>query len=455
MTDLIQRARDFATHAHQRIDHRRKYSGQPYEMHLAAVAALVASVTDDPETIAAAWLHDVVEDTTVTFDDLRRAFGTPVQQLVEELTDTSRPSQGNRAARKDIDRRHLGAASPRGQTVKLADLIDNCDDITRHDQRFARVYLQEMEALLAVLVRGDARLMQRARRLHADCLQRLQPGDKAVPAEPRLPAPAPTPDLQGLVQQLAHPRLVGAFREMFRACDIFDPLLCFDTSQPAASVAAAMAQQRADVACLCVGGLVQGRVLAADLVALGDAPAGRAVLRFSPGQVLDMGASLIDVVDVLARFDRCFVAAAGAVVGVIARDTVNKPLVRMWLFGAITLFELGMLQLIERSFPGDSWQAAMPPARLEKARELQQERDRRQRPGRLIDCLQFGDKARLVLEHPHAVAALGLESKRAGKQLVKALESLRNHLVHAQDIVSHDWVQIIHITQRMARLGGA
>lgn len=59
-----------------------------------------------------------------------------------------------------------------------------------------------------------------------------------------------------------------------------------------------------------------------------------------------------------------------------------------------------------------------------------------------------------MLEHPPTVAALGLESKRAGKQLIKALESLRNHLVHAQDIVSHDWVQIIHITQRMARLGG-
>lgn len=372
MTDLIQRARDYATRAHQRIDQRRKYSGQPYDVHLAAVAGLVASVTDDPETIAAAWLHDVVEDTTVTFDDLRREFGTPVQQLVEELTDTSRPSQGNRAARKDIDRRHLAAASARGQTVKLADLIDNCDDITRHDQRFARVYLLEMDALLAVLVRGDARLMQRARRLHADCLQRLQ---GPAPAAPEPPAPA----LRDLMPQLARPRLVGAFREMFHAGDIFDPLLCFEARQPAADVAGSMARQRAAVAGLCVDGVVQGRVLGSDLAALGDAPAAQALLRFSPGQVLDLGASLVDVVDVLARFDRCFVAAADAVVGVIARDAVNKPLVRMWLFGAITLSEMGMLQLIERHFPGDSWQASVPAARLGKARELQQERERRER----------------------------------------------------------------------------
>jgi hypothetical protein len=59
-----------------------------------------------------------------------------------------------------------------------------------------------------------------------------------------------------------------------------------------------------------------------------------------------------------------------------------------------------------------------------------------------------------VLEHPHTVAAIGLAIERAGKQLIKALKSLRNHLVHAQDIASHDWAQIIHITQRMARLGG-
>lgn len=448
MTDLIQRAREFATRAHQRIDHRRKYSGQPYDVHLAAVARLVAGITDDPETIAAAWLHDVVEDTAVTFDDLRREFGEPVQRLVEELTDVSRPSQGNRAARKDIDRRHLAAASPRGQTVKLADLIDNCDDITRHDPRFARVFLQEMDALLAVLGDGDARLLQRARSLHADCLRRLDTPTGAAP-EP------PPPDLQALMPQLARPRLLRAFRETFHAGDIFDPLLSFDAGQSGAEVAAAMARQHVAVAGLRVDGVVQGRVRRDDLAALGAAPVSQALLRFSPGQVLDLGASLIDVVDVLARFDRCFVAVAETVVGVIERDAVNKPVARMWLFGAITLYEMGMVQLIERSFPGDSWQLAMPPARLDKARELQQERQRRQRHSRLIDCLQFADKARLMLEHPPAVAALGLASKRAGKQLIKELESLRNHLVHSQDIVSHDWVQIIRITQRLADLGEA
>ena len=167
MTDLVARARAFAIREHRRIDHRRKYSNQPYDVHLEAVAKLVAEVTDDPEMIAAAWLHDVVEDTPMTRDDVEREFGSAVARLVDELTDVSRPGDGNRAVRKAIDRAHLAAASPRAKTVKLADLTDNARDICRHDAAFGRVYLAEMEALLAVLGEGDARLMAKARDTHA------------------------------------------------------------------------------------------------------------------------------------------------------------------------------------------------------------------------------------------------------------------------------------------------
>ncbi|HTP95309.1 MAG TPA: HD domain-containing protein, partial [Burkholderiales bacterium] len=163
MIDLVPRAQRYATGAHRRIDQRRKYSSQPYEVHLKAVADLVASVTDDAETLAAAWLHDTVEDTPATLQDVEREFGPGVAQLVAELTDVSRPGDGNRAARKAIDLAHTAQASPRAQTIKLADLIDNCRDISRNDPRFARVFLPEMAALLAVLGAGHPRLREMAR----------------------------------------------------------------------------------------------------------------------------------------------------------------------------------------------------------------------------------------------------------------------------------------------------
>jgi (p)ppGpp synthase/HD superfamily hydrolase len=100
MDNLVKRASRFATEAHRRIDQRRKYTQQPYQVHLKAVAELVASVSTDPEMIAATWLHDTVEDTPATFGDLEQEFGPGVTQLVAELTDVSRASDGNRDARR-------------------------------------------------------------------------------------------------------------------------------------------------------------------------------------------------------------------------------------------------------------------------------------------------------------------------------------------------------------------
>lgn len=131
--DLVERARSFATQAHARIDHRRKYTRQPYDVHLRAVADLVATVSDDAQMQAAAWLHDIVEDTPVTLDDVEREFGCAMAGRVDELTDISRPGDGNRGVPKALDRAHLAAASSRAKTIKRADLCDNARDIVDGD----------------------------------------------------------------------------------------------------------------------------------------------------------------------------------------------------------------------------------------------------------------------------------------------------------------------------------
>jgi hypothetical protein len=446
MSESIERARKFATGAHQRIDQRRKYSGQPYHVHLEAVARTVSSVTTDEETICAAWLHDVVEDTPATLEDVEREFGASIAALVEELTDTSRPSDGNRATRKAIDRRHTSHASARAKTVKLADLIDNCEDITRHDPRFARTFLQEMEALLEVLAEGDATLLERARALHRASAERL------AARPPSGPVPAPD-GFAAVLPQMANPHIVRTFREAFTAGDIVEPLLSFDADKAGDVVARTMKSRQIGIAGIRVEGALQGYVSLANLEGCGAAACGNRMQHITVDQMLDSGAPLIDVVGILARHDHCFVSILDSVVGVIEREAVNKPVVRMWLFGVISLYEMGLVQLIEHSFPNDGWQTVIAPARLEKARALQVERERRNQHSRLIDCLQFSDKAHLMLEQPQVMNALGLSSRRLAKQLVKDLESLRNHLAHAQDIVSHDWIQIIRIAQRVAEMG--
>ena len=87
--DILHEAQIYATQAHKRIDHRRKYSNQPYDVHLKAVADMVSSVTEDADMIAGAWLHDVIEDTPATFHDIEKTFGKSISLLVSELTDVS------------------------------------------------------------------------------------------------------------------------------------------------------------------------------------------------------------------------------------------------------------------------------------------------------------------------------------------------------------------------------
>lgn len=155
-TELCERAEQFARARH--TGHVRTYTGEPYTVHLEEVADLVASVGGDEAQVAAAWLHDVVEDTETTLEEVFDRFGPDVGRMVTDLTDISRPSDGNRAARKALDREHLAQASARSQTIKLADLISNTQSIVEHDPGFARVYLAEKQRLLVILTKGESRL---------------------------------------------------------------------------------------------------------------------------------------------------------------------------------------------------------------------------------------------------------------------------------------------------------
>ncbi len=445
MSDLVDRARVYATEAHQRINHRRKYNNEPYHVHLSAVAKLVASVTDDEEMIAAAWLHDTVEDTQATMEDVEAEFGVQVAELVEELTDVSKPGDGNRVRRKQIDRMHLAQASKRAKTVKLADLIDNCKDITRHDPRFAQVYLAEMNSLLDVLQGGNEQLYRRAEKIHATSVEKLGLTDVS-----QIHALSP----ESLAEQfpgVTGPKFRRMFMELFTARDIAESLYSFDLDSDCDTVRKVMQRKQQDVASIRISGTVQGYVRFVDLD--GDDCSG-SMRHFTTDQVITGDSTLSDVVHVLTRHDYCFISLLGEVVGVICRDDINKPMVRMWLFGLITLIEMRVAQMIQSNYPDDSWQSAVSEDRLEKAKIMQQERLRRNQHCSLIDCLQLSDKARVAIERPQMLEAMGFDSKRTAKRVIKSLESLRNNLSHAQDIVMHDWAQIARLSRRIEEYSG-
>jgi hypothetical protein len=447
MSELVERALRFATGAHRRIDQRRKYSWKPYEVHLKAVAEIVVSVTDDPETIAAAWLHDVVEDTPATVGDLNREFGREVADLVAQLTDVSRPADGNRATRKRIDCEHLSRASSRAQTVKLADLIDNCRDICANDPRFGRVFLAEMGAFLDVLGQGDPRLLKRARRE----MERWSAKLDSSPSSDDVGRSLGDRESTDLDSVLRGSRTLRQFAGAFVARDIAQPLLSFDR---ACSVSEALASMR-DEGFTVAGVREKGRVggwVAAGSAAEESGSCGELKRDFAATQVLDCDAALSEVIHVLTRHDYCFVRTLGDVNGVITRADFRSPIVRMRLFGIITFIEMMLTERIRDLWPGEEWSSKLTPARLEKTRALQLERSRRGQPCALLDCLQFSDRTRILMEDEKQIAAFGFSSKAAARRVFKELESLRNNLAHAQDIVTHDWAQIARMARRIESL---
>lgn len=165
MSTLVARARRLAEQSHSSVGQVRKYTGRPYIVHPAAVANIVRSVPHTNEMLAAAWLHDTVEDNELSLSDIRSECGESVAALVEMLTNISTPTDGNRATRKKLDREHLAQASAQAQTVKVADLIDNVCSIARYDPAFSKIYFAEKRLLLDVLIEADAILWREANRI--------------------------------------------------------------------------------------------------------------------------------------------------------------------------------------------------------------------------------------------------------------------------------------------------
>ncbi len=402
MEELVQKAKSYAISAHRRIDQRRKYSFQPYESHLKAVADILSQVGADQEMIAAAWLHDVVEDTPATFEDVEREFGQSVAELVRELTDVSRLQDGNRSVRKSIDREHTSRASDRAQLVKLADLIDNCHDICSHDARFGKVYLEEMRELLRIIRDKNSTLYRRAEKLYTKW-------DKRLSNKPE----------KGVVKddEIQKPRLVPAeTREsMLRTLEFIMTGYC-----------------AGNIAC----------------------PMKTPDIPLSENQIVSPEAPLSLVVNELTYFDTCYVRTDGRITHRIRRNDFNSPIAKMWLFGIIIVYERSITELIRMQWPGDSWTQLISKGRLEKTLELQQERLRRGEVSELLDCLQLSDKFDIIMSNNDHLERYGFSTKAAMKRVVKELAALRNALAHAQDLTDDHWPQIARISERIIEITG-
>lgn len=163
------KAMELATLAHE--GQTRKYTGEPYVEHAQRVAALVKLATDDEATICAALLHDTIEDTGLTFAGIAENVGRDVGDMVIALT---KPVCYERNIAAATYRFRLAEYRADVQTIKLADIADNCATIAELDPVFAGPYLLEKRALLEVLTKGDPVLYHLAAKRVFEGLRKLK-----------------------------------------------------------------------------------------------------------------------------------------------------------------------------------------------------------------------------------------------------------------------------------------
>lgn len=179
---LILKAAWTAREAHSRQV--RKWGRGPFHFHVARVAGLVAAhpgMGAGEEAVAAAYLHDTVEDGVLTSDQVLAEFGPGVWHTVMELTNASKlipeadRERMSRAERKEMDRVKLGTVSWEAKIIKMYDRLDNLRDLETAPRDFVQKYLDESRALLDVIGHADPALLHHVLEVCDDLAYRRLP----------------------------------------------------------------------------------------------------------------------------------------------------------------------------------------------------------------------------------------------------------------------------------------
>jgi guanosine-3',5'-bis(diphosphate) 3'-pyrophosphohydrolase len=167
----------------------RKYTDERYIVHPVRVMQTCQQYSHDPALLAAALLHDVLEDTPVTESEIRSFLSSHLSadetnkavQYVVELTDVfikKKFPRMNRQKRKEKEADRLSRVSAEAQTIKYADIMDNAVNIVLHDQNFGSRYLKESQMILDVMQKGHPVLYERALHTVKECRENVRHTDE-------------------------------------------------------------------------------------------------------------------------------------------------------------------------------------------------------------------------------------------------------------------------------------
>jgi (p)ppGpp synthase/HD superfamily hydrolase len=148
-TDLEKKAIDFAREAHK--GQKRQKTGEPYHLHVLKVGETLKFFHYDEPTVVAGFLHDVIEDTKYTFDNIVEEFGEPIADIVWDCTDPPNV-RGNLRRQGKLEKIDKLANNAPAVRVQIADLTDNVESIGACVQKFGEDTFSQFGAGIGILL---------------------------------------------------------------------------------------------------------------------------------------------------------------------------------------------------------------------------------------------------------------------------------------------------------------
>lgn len=163
---------------------------------------------------------------------------------------------------------------------------------------------------------------------------------------------------------------------------------------------------------------------------------------------------LADTIRILSEKEFQFVLVGATVQGIVVTADLNKPPVRIFLFGLVSLLEMHMSFWIRSIYDERAWQDSLGDQRLQAAIKQFEERKARNSEITLLSCLQFCDKRDLFLGSEEIRERLGIGNRKAANRMLTKAENLRNHLAHSQDDLAAEvsWAEIAATTEEIEQL---
>lgn len=157
-------------------------------------------------------------------------------------------------------------------------------------------------------------------------------------------------------------------------------------------------------------------------------------ITFTLNELISDSTPIAELLDLLSDHGYIFILTKNQVTGIVAKADINKPIVRLYLFGIISLFELHLNFWILKFHDDLGWQNLIGDKRLEVAKQIYKERRGQNLDLTLLECLQLCDK-RDILKHTDQFREIFNFSKTKFQDFLEDVEKVRNEIAHSQSSI--------------------